>query len=311
MEDDERDDEGGKRRTTMWSGIIPALVTPLTPQGEVDERALRRVIEFTITHGVRALSVLGSTGEGPLLPAPVQRRVLEVALEARGDRPILAGILVPVPQDALDLARLAFDRGIDGVLVAPPYYYPLDQHAVGDFYAYLDRNLSGPVFIYHIPQFTKVPLEPDTVAQVADLPRIAGIKDSSRDIEFHRGIVDATRGKEFAVFAGSGAQLSTNIMAGGAGAIAASANVIPGALGHLWEALRRGDVAEGARWQQHVSSVEAAVRQFPFPANWKACLELMGLLSAEPTFPFRRLSGAQMSALRTDLHALGVVPLRV
>ncbi len=294
-----------------WSGIIPALVTPLTPQGELDERALRRVIEFTVGQGVRALSVLGSTGEGPLLPAAVQRRVLEATLGARGDRPVLAGILAPVPRDALDLARLALDRGIDGVLVTPPYYYPLDQQAVADFYAYLDRELGGPVFIYHIPQFTKVPLEPDVVARLADLPHIVGIKDSSRDVEFHRRIIDATRGKDFAVFAGSGALLSTNMTSGGAGAIAASANVIPGALVRLWQALRQGDAAEAERRQQHVSSVEAAVQQFPFPANWKACLELAGLLSAEQAFPIRRLSGDQVSALRAALHELGTVQLRV
>ncbi len=103
-----------------WSEIIPALVTPLTPEGELDERAFRRVIEFTVGQGVGALSVLGSTGEGPLLPAAVQRHVLEAALGARGSRPVLAGILTPVPRDALD-------RGIDGVLVTPPSRLSGDQ----------------------------------------------------------------------------------------------------------------------------------------------------------------------------------------
>ena len=260
-----------------------------------------------MSQGVNALSVLGSTGEGPLLSAAVQRRALEVTLDARADRPVIAGVIAAAPGDALELGRFAFDRGVDGLLVTPPYYYPHEQQSVVDFYTYLNQELAGPIFVYHIPQFTKIPLEPDTVARLADLPGVAGIKDSSRDVEFHHRIIAATSGTTFAVFAGSGALLSTNISCGGAGAIAASANLIPRALVCLRQALQEHDCAEAQRQHCYISAVEEAVRQFPFPTNWKASLSILGLVSGEPAFPFRRLSGDQMRVLGTALRDLGVV----
>jgi 4-hydroxy-tetrahydrodipicolinate synthase len=297
--------------TMRWRGIIPALVTPLTAAGDIDAAALRRVIQFVLDGGVDGLSVLGSTGEGALLPALAQRRALEVAVGAKGEKPVLAGVIASVPADARDFARMAFESGADGVLVTPPFYYLLDQQAVLSFFTYLDRELQSPVFIYHIPQFTKVMLEPETVARLADLPHIAGIKDSSRDIDFHRRLLEATRGKDFAVFTGAGAVLSINAAGGGAGTIAGCANLVPRDLVRLKRALAEGNTAEADRLQQRVAALEDAVRQFPFPANWKACLEIAGLLSAHPAFPVPRLSAEQMNALREALHDLGVVPQRV
>jgi 4-hydroxy-tetrahydrodipicolinate synthase len=106
--------------TMRWRGIIPALVTPLTAAGDVDDAALRRVIQFVVDGGVDGLSVLGSTGEGALLPALAQRRALEVAMGAKGEKPVLAGVIASVPADARDFARMAVESGADGVLVTPP-----------------------------------------------------------------------------------------------------------------------------------------------------------------------------------------------
>jgi 4-hydroxy-tetrahydrodipicolinate synthase len=297
--------------TTRWRGIIPALVTPLTAAGDIDAPALRRVIQFALDGGVDGLSVLGSTGEGALLPMAAQRRALEVAVEAKGEKPVLAGVIASVPADARDFARMALESGADGVLVTPPFYYLLEQQAVISFFTYLDHELHGPVFIYHIPQFTKVTLEPDTVARLADLPHIAGIKDSSRDVDFHRRLLEATRDRDFAVFTGAGALLSVNTAGGGAGTIAGCANLVPQDLVRLRRTLGEGNTAEAERLQQRVAALEDAVRQFPFPANWKACLEIAGLLLAHPAFPLHRLSAVQMTGLREALHDLGVVPQRV
>jgi 4-hydroxy-tetrahydrodipicolinate synthase len=294
-----------------WRGIIPALITPLTAVGDLDVPGLRRVIQFTLEGGVHGLSILGSTGEGALLPAAVQWRALEVALKIKDDRPVLAGVIASVPADARDFARTALESGADAVLVTPPFYYLLDQEAVLSFFTYLDHELHGPVFIYHIPQFTKVTLEPETVAHLADLPHIVGIKDSSRDVEFHRRILEVTRGKDFTVFTGAGALLSVNMAGGGGGTIAGCANLVPRDLVRLWRTLVEGNTAEAGRLQQRVAALEDAVRQFPFPANWKVCLEIAGLLSANPAFPLRQISVEQRNGLRKVLQDLGILPQRV
>jgi 4-hydroxy-tetrahydrodipicolinate synthase len=297
--------------TTRWRGVIPALVTPLTAVGDLDAPALRRLIQLTLDGGVDGLSVLGSTGEGALLPGPVQRRALQVTVEAKGDRPVLAGVIASIPADARDFAHMALENGADGVLVTPPFYYLLDQEAVLSFFTYLNREVRGPVFIYHIPQFTKVTLEPETVARLAALPHIAGIKDSSRDIDFHQRLLQAIRGEDFAVFTGAGALLTVNRAGGGAGTIAGCANLVPQDLVRLRRTLDERNTAEAERLQRRVAALEDAVRRFPFPANWKACLEIAGLLTANPAFPIHRLSAEQTNDLREVLQYLGVVPQRV
>lgn len=292
-----------------WKGVFPALVTPLTDAGALDRPALRRVIDWTMSHGVHGLSVVGSTGEGALLPFELQRDVVRVAVKARTGRPLLVAILASGPQDTLRFARFALDAGADGVLATPPYYYPLDQQAVFEFYSGLADKLDGPILIYHIPAFTKIPLEVPTLTALAALPRVAGIKDSSHDADFHRRVIESTRHENFSVFAGSGRLLPVNVAAGGHGAIAASANLIPDALTALWRALGRGDTAAANDLHTLVDAVEATCRSYAFPATWKASVELAGLAGGQPAFPLSRLSPDQMDSLRRAFARLGVIPV--
>ena len=290
-----------------WAGIIPALVTPLCPDGSLDVEGLERMIGYVSSHGVHAISILGSTGEGALLPDAVHAEALMVALRSGGRRPIIAGVLNAVPRDVFAAARRAFECGAAAVLLTPPFYYRLDQAAIVAFYREAVRVLRGPIFIYHIPAFTKVQLEPETVSKLAELPGLVGIKDSSRDLDFHRRVIEQTRDRSFAVFAGSGDILVASMGWGGAGAIAASANLIPDTLVQLWNAQRAGDTDGAGHLHRRVHAVEEICRRFPFPVNWKTSLALIGLMNAMPAFPVQAMTPADVDAMRSGLRELGVL----
>ena len=293
------------------SGVIPALVTPLR-DGRLDTPALEGLIERVLAEGVDAVSVLGSTGEGALLPEAMLTSVVEVTVRVvRGRRPVLVGVFSAAPLDALARARAYCDQGADGVMMTPPHYYRLDQRSVVDFYTFLDRELARPVVVYHFPALTKVSIEPDTATRLASLPGIVGMKDSSGDPEFLEQVVRLTKGTPFAVFAGSGRGATRAAQVGAAGVVAASGNVISGALVRLWRALLAGDASTAEREQAYVSAVEAACRTLPFPVNWKAALSLDGRLAPEPAFPLHPLAPEQVAALGDLLaraeHTIGEV----
>ena len=299
--------KSGRADGSPWAGIIPALVTPLCLDGSLDVESLERIIGYVSTHGVHAISILGSTGEGALLPESLQLEALKVALRSTGGRPIVVGVINAIPNDAFAAAQRVLEYGADAVLLTPPFYYRLDQASIVTFYREAVRVLCGPIFIYHIPSLTKVQLESDTVAELAKLPGLAGIKDSNRDLEFHRRVIEQTREQSFAVFAGSGDILAASTGWGGVGAIAASANLIPQTLVQLWNALRAGDVDGAAGLQRQVHAVEELCRRFPFPVNWKTSLELVGLMHAVPAFPFQAMTPANTEVMRAGLRELGVL----
>lgn len=279
------------------SGVIPALVTPLRG-GRLDVAALEGLVERVLAAEVDAVSVLGSTGEGSLLPEATLASVVDVTVRAvHGRRPVLVGVFSAAPADALARARAYCEQGADGVMMTPPHYYKIDQRSVVDFYTFLDRELARPVVVYHFPTLTKVAIEPQTAARLASLSWIVGMKDSSGDAEFLEQVVRLTRGTPFAVFAGSGRVATKAAQVGAAGVVAASGNVAPGALVRLWRALRAGDAATAKRWQAYISAVEAACQTLPFPVNWKAALSLTSDTAPEPAFPLHELAPEQLAAL--------------
>lgn len=278
-------------------GVIPALVTPLR-DGRLDAVALEVLIERVLAEGVDAVSVLGSTGEGALLPEAILAAVVDVAVRAVGGRrPVLVGVFSAAPLDALARARAYCDQGADGVMMTPPHYYPLDQRSVLDFYTFLDRELARPIVVYHFPALTKVAIEPETAARLAALTHVVGLKDSSGDPAFLERLASLIRGSSFAVLAGSGRHATSAARAGAAGMVAASGNVAGRALVGLWRALQTGDAAAAARWQDYVTAVETACQTVPFPVNWKVALALKSGTAAEPAFPLHLPAPEQAAAL--------------
>ena len=290
-------------------GVLPALVTPLTEQGGVDEPAVGRLVEHVLSGGVSGLVPLGSTGETASLDEPARRLMLSAVLKAaRGRVPVICGVAQSHLSAALAELHAAARLGADAALVAPPFYYPIDQAAVLAFYRSLAAESTIPILLYNIPQFTKVVAEPATVAALAREGTIKGIKDSSRDFEYFELVCGATRDLPgFRIFTGSDTMLLASLAMGGAGTICGAANVAPRWVVRIYDEVERGEWDAAREHQDELVDLVVRLRGGVFPAAIKAALELQGICSPRPARPIAPLDARAKAALGEQLAGWGLL----
>jgi 4-hydroxy-tetrahydrodipicolinate synthase len=287
-------------------GVLPALITPLTRDGAVDEASVRRLVEHVLAGGVHGLLALGSTGETASLDEPSRRRMLEaVVAAADGRAPVISGVaqshLAAARAEVAAAARL----GAVAALVTPPFYYPIDQATVLGFYRRLAADSPLPILVYNIPQFTKVAVEPDTLATLAREGAVAGVKDSSRDFEYHERVLVALRDRpDFRVFTGSDTMLMAAMAMGGCGTICGAANVAPGLVVRVFDESAGGDWGRARGDQDRLVELVMALREGVFPAAIKAACAIQGICEPWPAPPVAALDEAATSRLRQRLDAL-------
>jgi len=287
-------------------GVLPALITPLTRDGAVDEPAVGRLVEHVLAGGVHGLLALGSTGETASLEEGARRRMLEAVVgAAAGGAPVICGVaqshLAAARAEVAAAARL----GAVAALVTPPFYYPIDQPTVLGFYRRLAADSLLPILVYNIPQFTKVVVEPATLATLAEEGAVAGVKDSSRDFEYHERVLVATRElPDFRVFTGSDTMLMAAMAMGGCGTICGAANVAPGLVVRVFNASADGDWATARGAQDRLLELVMSLREGVFPAAIKAACALQGICEPWPAPPVAALDEAATARLRARLDAL-------
>jgi len=291
------------------SGVLVAMVSPLKEDGSPDEIAVERLVEHVLSGGIHGLLALGSTGEASSLNEPARRKILARVIQATARRvPVICG----VAQTNLDAARAeveaAAQLGADAALVVPPFYYPADQITVLEFYRRLAQQSPVPIFLYNIPQFTKVVAEPATVATLAREGMIAGIKDSSRDFEYFEGVRIATRDlPKFRVFTGSDTMLLASLAVGGAGTICGAANVAPHWVVRIYEDFQRGDIEAARVAQDALYKLVIALRAGAFPGAIKAALHVQHVCEPWLAPPAPKLDERRTAQLREQLEGWGLL----
>jgi 4-hydroxy-tetrahydrodipicolinate synthase len=290
-------------------GVLPALVTPLHRDGAVDEPAISRLVEHVLAGGVHGVLALGSTGEVASLDQAARRTVVAAVVKAADGRvPVICGVAQSRLADAIADVSAAAELGAAAVLVAPPYYYPIDQPTVLSFYRTLAKTSPLPILVYNIPQNTKVVVEPASVAALARDGSVAGIKDSSRDFEYFESVCVATRGlPDFRIFTGSDTMLLASLAMGGAGTICGGANVAPGWVVRIFDDFERGDLKAARAHQDSLLELVQAVRAGVFPAAIKAALHLQGLCEPWLVPPVAPLGEASVNVLRRQLDGWGLL----
>lgn len=292
-------------------GVVTALVTPFTSAGLLDEEGLDRVVDRALAGGVIGLSPCGSTGEGARLTIEQRLQVVRRVRARAADVAVLPGVPVTaLPAAHEELAELG-RIGVTAALVAPPSYYPCGDGDLMRLFTELADASPVPLVLYNIPMFTGVPLPVDVVARLAAHPRIVGIKDSSRDMEYLQSVVLAVRDDEapsqFTVYTGADTLLLASLLVGADGAVAASSNLVPELGVDVAAAVAEGDLEQARRSQRHLVQVVTACRQGAFPAGWKAALHLAGVCGPHLAAPAAPLSEPLMERLRAQLHATGVL----
>ena len=291
------------------TGVLPALISPLRSDGKVDEPAVTRLVEHVIAGGVRGVLALGSTGETASLDETSRRTIVSSVVGAAAGRvPVICG----VAQSHLAAARVEVDAaarlGAAAALVAPPFYYLIDQATLLAFYRSLARDSPLPILLYNIPQYTKVVAQPETVATLAREGTIVGIKDSSRDFEYFEGVCIATRElPRFRIFTGSDTMLLAALAMGGAGTICGAANVAPGWIVGIYEDFQRRDVDAARAGQDRLYELVMALRGGVFPAAIKAACHLQGICEPWCAPPVAPLGDQAEAKLRDRLEAWGLL----
>ena len=291
------------------TGVLVALVTPMTRDGRVDQPAVARLVENVLEGGVHGLLPLGSTGETASLDEDSRRTMLAAVVEAAAGRvPVICGVAQSHLAAARAEVQAAAHAGADAALVAPPFYYPLDQVGILAFYRELAAGEELPLLLYNIPPFTKVVAEPETVATLAGEGTIKGIKDSSRDFEYFEGVCIGARAlPEFRIFTGSDTMLLPSLAMGGAGTICGAGNVAPAMVVKIYDEYTRGDLDAARAAQDRLYDLVGALRTGLFPLPHKAALHMMGICEPWSAPPVRKLDDKLMPRLREALSAAGLL----
>lgn len=304
---------GAPMQAADLRGIIPALITPLDEQGEPDEASIHRLIAFQLDAGVNALFVLGSTGEGPLLPAEQKLRVIRATVEAaQGRVPVLAAITNSSPAESVAFGKLAHAAGANALVTTAPFYYLHSQAELLTYFRYLKTSLDLPITTYDVPSAVKVKLTTATVRSLAEEQLVIGIKDSSGDLGGFRELIMVTQHlPNFRALTGSEHWLDAALQVGGHGGVLGLASVIPGLYVSIYRAVQAGEWARAAELQQrairvlHLFYVGQSGGSFTASAvgSFKVALREMGIIrSSQLSLPFQPLNDTEEEAVRTILR---------
>ena len=267
-------------------GVYPAMVTPLTPEEKVDTEAMRRVVRYCLEGGVHGVLVLGSTGEFPAMTASMRQEAIEATLdEVQGRVPVLIGCGEPGTRRTIEQVKAAAANKADAVVVAIPYYYPLDQAGVIRHYEMVAEASTLPVIIYNFPQMTKITIAPDTAARLAAHPNIIGIKDSAGDFVAMQRYIDMTAEADFAVMSGNPALGLSAYHLGARGGIFAGCSLVPKLCADVYKAFAAGDLQAAVALQKKASLIPLMGGFGPNSAVIKLGLARLGICGPDVTAP--------------------------
>ncbi|MCC7319633.1 MAG: dihydrodipicolinate synthase family protein [Rubellimicrobium sp.] len=303
---------------TIFKGVVPPVITPLTENHEVDYPSLTRVVEHLIDGGVHGLFVLGSTGEVIFHDEAARGRILDHVLKIAGGRvPVLAGVIDPTTDRTIARARAAQAAGVDAVVVTAPFYTRTSQPEVVDHFRYVREALDVPVVAYDIPVCVNIKLARDSVVTLAREGTIIGLKDSSGDDgAFRFCLLDLADRPDVFLMTGSEIMVDTALMLGAHGVVPGLANVDPHGYVRLWNHAQAGDWtaarAEQERLCRLFEMVWAALpRVSPGAAgvgSFKTAMQAMGLISTNVMArPQRRLDAADTARIVERVRAAGLM----
>jgi 4-hydroxy-tetrahydrodipicolinate synthase len=294
------------------TGVFPALVTPFESGSEaVDEEAYRRLIRHALPD-VDGIVTSGTTGEFPYLTREEQRRLIEIGLEEADGKPVIAGCGASSTQEALALARDAGEAGASAALIVTPYFlHPSDKGVYQHFYD-IATGVDLPIILYNIPQVMDRYLPRVVVEDLADLPNVIGIKDSSGNLTYTMEILEYA-GDRIDVFVGHDEVVLPALAGGVSGMILASAQVYPEVWQEVVRLVEAGQIDEARTRQRGVQKLSRIFCRHGGGVAVKAALKMMGLDMGPPRKPLKSLGGALIhetrAEIRLELEKLGKVPI--
>lgn len=290
----------------MFRGAMVAIVTPFK-NNQIDEKALRDLIEFQIANGTDAIVPCGTTGESATLSHEEHDRVIEITIDAVKKRvPVIAGTGSNNTAEALRLTKHAYDAGADGALIVCPYYNRPTQEGLYQHFKVIADNVPIPIIPYNIASRTGVNMMPDMVAKLAKVKNIVGIKEASGSIKQMSDVIHLC-GKDFAVLSGDDIFTLPLMAMGGAGIISVVSNVAPADMAGLVDACFAGDWAKARELHYKMSPLIDALFIEVNPIPVKAALALMGKIECEYRLPLCKMSDGNFEKLKNVMKRYGLI----
>ena len=291
----------------QFRGSFPALITPMK-NGEVDEAAFRKFVNWQIEQGSHGVVPVGTTGESPTLDADEHKRVIEICIdEVKGRVPVIAGTGSNSTREALDFTLHAAEAGADAALVVVPYYNKPTQDGLYAHFKAIADAVDIPIIVYNVPGRTVANISVETLARLShDCRNIIGTKDASADLT-RPSRQRQFSGKDFIQLSGEdGTALGFNAH-GGVGCISVTANVAPKLCAEFQEATLRGDYATALEYQDRLMPLHEAIFIEPGLAGAKYGLSLLGMCAEEVRLPLFTLTDGTKARIKAAMQHAGLI----
>ena len=290
----------------MFKGSLTALVTPFK-NGKLDLDALKHLVEWHIESGTEGFVPVGTTGESPTLSHDEHDLVVETVVRAAaGRKPVMAGAGSNSTAESVRLAQFAEKTGADAILVVTPYYNKPTQAGLKAHFTAVHEACNLPIYIYNIPPRSVVDMTPETMGELAQLPRIVGVKDATADVA-RVSMQRLTCGADFIQLSGEDATAHGFNAQGGVGCISVTSNIAPALCAALQNACAAGNYAKALEIQDRLMPLHKAVFTEPGLVGAKYGVSLLGKCSDEVRLPHVGLTDGTKEAIRAGMVAAGLL----
>jgi len=290
----------------LFSGLYTALITPFK-NDKIDEVAFEKLIEFQIKNGADGIVPCGTTGESPTLNHEEHNLVIDLAIKIANKRiKVVAGTGSNSTAEAIMMTKHALEVGADGCLIVAPYYNKPTQEGLYQHFKAVNDNCNIPLIIYNIPGRSAVNIFDETLAKLAKLENIVGIKDATGDLD-RVASLKLLVSKDFSIISGEDATAVGFNAMGGCGVISVTANVAPKLCADLQKATQIGDYKTAVKIQDQLTSLHAAMFCETNPIPIKYAASLMGLCEMEIRLPLTAPSESAKERIKTEMKKLGLI----
>lgn len=291
----------------MLTGSIVALVTPMTPTGEIDFVAFRELIKWHIAAGTDGLVINGTTAEASSLTNKERLKLLQIAVEtANGKLPIIAGTGTNSTQTTILETQAAASCGVEGCLVVTPYYNRPTQKGLLKHYQAVAEAVQLPIILYNVPKRTGCDLLPETVAQIAECKNILAIKEATGDLERLTALQELLSNK-LMLLSGDDQTAMDFMLQGGHGMISVSANILPEEMHHVSKMALSGQAAQAKELNAKYEQLHEALSIEPNPIPVKWALAKMGKIQPGLRLPLTQLEESHESEVLRALENVGAL----
>jgi N-acetylneuraminate lyase len=293
-----------------FTGIWPALVTPLTADGRLHVAVAEALIEDLLATGVAGLYVCGGTGEGILLSPAVRREMAELAIRVVAGRvPVMVHVGALTTEVAVDLAQHASLAGADAISAIPPFYYSYSFAAIREHYRAIAAASGVPLYVYFIPSATGTAITPEQLLEICTLPGVAGLKYTSQDLFYLSKLMALRDPERVNVLSGPDELFLPCLALGVEGAIGTTYNFMPRLYIDIWRAFARGDIATSRQLQFAANAIIQVLHKYSVIPATKALLSFLGYNVGQGVPPMPPIAGEDAKRLRQELEKAGLFEL--